>query len=349
MRFAGLSKTMMRLMLMLGIMTHTAAFGFEIEDQKLYAAPNETSVLRIISTTDIDAFEPIILAYQSENPGISVDYTIASSTELMSAIYVEGAVFDLAISSAMDLQTKLANDGFARSYVSAPTAALPDWAKWRDQVFAFTQEPAVLVISERFFGDDDVPRNRQELIELLRNRPEQLRGRVGTYDVRVSGAAYLFATQDSRNSESYWRLTEVMGSLDARLYCCSSDMIRDVASGKLAFAYNVLGSYAESQKLATSGFRIIEMDDFLSVMLRTAVIPMSAENVSAAEAMVDFLATLNARPALNNLSGLPPIDEVALRSNNALRPIRLGPELLVFLDRLKRDAFLRSWTDAIQQ
>ena len=325
------------------------AAGFEIEDHKIYPASSPAGVLRIVSTGDIDVFEPIILAYQKVNPAVSVDYTIVSSTELMKAIYDEGETFDLAISSAMDLQTKLANDGFALTHASAGTAALPEWAKWRNQIFAFTQEPAVLVVSDAFFGADEIPQNREELIGLLRDNPERFMGRVGTYDVRTSGAGYLFATQDSRSSESFWRLTEVMGRLDAKLYCCTSDMLRDVSSGRLAIAYNVLGSYAQTRLDELPGIRIVELNDFLNVMLRTALIPTTAENLPEARSMVDFLVTLNSRPDLAEQSGLPPIDEARLAANNSLRPIRLGPGLLVFLDRLKRQNFLRSWTSSIKQ
>lgn len=324
-------------------------FAFEIEGQKIYAAENESAMLKIISTADISAFEPIILEYQRLNAGVTVDYTIASSSELMKAIYDEGATFDLAISSAMDLQTKIANDGFAQSYTPLRREDFPEWANWRDQVFAFTQEPAVLVVSEAFFAGRNIPTNRNELINLLRENGDLFRGKIGTYDVRTSGLGYLFATQDSRNTESFWRLTEIMGRLDARLYCCSSDMISDVASGKLAVAYNVLGSYAASRLPETEGIIIIELEDYLSVMLRTALIPVTAENISSAQAMIDFLGSLKSRQSLSALSGLPPVDEVALLANNAMRPIRLGPGLLVFLDRLKRDRFLENWESSILQ
>ena len=95
--------------------------------------------------------------------------------------------------------------------------------------------------------------------------------------------------------------------------------------------------------------KIVELDDFLNVMLRTALIPTTAENVGPASAMVDFLVTLKSRPQVTAQSGLPPIDESRLRENDALRPIRLGPGLLVFLDRLKRENFLRSWANSIEQ
>ena len=187
------------------------AIAFEIEDQRIYTANPERAVLNIISTADLDIFDPILRAFQAQNPGISINYSVVGTTVLMKAIYEEGAVFDLAISSAMDLQTKLANDGFVQSYRSASTAELPRWARWRDQLFAFTQEPAVLIVSDAYFTPDTTPQNRDALIALLRESPDRFSGRIGTYDVRKSGFGYLVATQDSRNSEAFWRLMEVMG------------------------------------------------------------------------------------------------------------------------------------------
>ena len=182
--------------LIAGLFVAGFASAFEVEDRRLFEASPQRSVLKVISTADLDVFTPIIRAFQADNPGIAVDYTVTGTTDLMGAIHDEGAQFDLAISSARDLQTKLVNDGFAQPY-TAPANVLPDWAIWRDHLFAFTQEPAVLVVSDRFFAPGEAPRNRDELITLLRENPDRFRGRIGTYDVRTSGFGYLVATQDS--------------------------------------------------------------------------------------------------------------------------------------------------------
>lgn len=335
--------------LICALLVPLCAPAFEVEGNRIYPATNGNINLRIISTADINVFEPIILEFQRENPTIGIDYIIASSTELMRAIYEEGAQFDLVISSAMDLQTKLANDGFAQTYSSNATALLPGWAVWRNQIFAFTQEPAVLVISDTAFAGIAPPNTREDLISLLRDNPARFTNRVGTYDVRVSGAGYLFATQDSRNSDSYWRLTEVMGRLNAQLYSSSGDMISDVASGRLALAYNVVGSYAMSRVTDFPGIRIVLFDDYVNVMLRTALIPNNAQNPIQSGLMIDFLSTLDQRPALTKLTNLPPIDSAQLQENSAARPIRLGPGLLVFLDRLKKENFLKNWVSSMVQ
>ncbi len=321
------------------------AGAFEIEDFVRFGPADSEKVLRVISTADIGFFEPMIVSYLSTKPDVAIEYTVASSTELQRAIVEEGQAFDMAISSAMDLQTKLANDGWAQRHVSDETEALPNWAVWNDMLFAFTQEPAATVVSKSAFGDLPIPENRQDLINLMRQYPDLFRNKVGTYDVRQSGLGYLFATQDTRASETYWRLTEVMGGLGVRLYCCSSDMIDAVKSGELLIAYNVLGSYAINRD-DSDDFAIVLPSDFTTVMLRTALIPDNAPSPVLSGQFIDHMVETShgntAQPLINpalNLSQIEP----------SLNRIRIGPGLLVFLDQFKKRAFLSEWESAILQ
>lgn len=319
--------------------------AFEIEDQAIFGDPGAPNVLRILSTADISFFAPMVESYLEENPGVAVDYTVASSTDVMKALFEEQTSFDLAISSAMDLQTKLANDGLARVHSSNQTERLPDWAVWNDMVFAFTQEPAAFVISNQAFAVLDLPENRQELITTLRQNPEIFARRVGTYDIRQSGAGYLFATQDARASDTYWRLTEVMGALDPKLYCCTSNMIDAVVSGELAIAYNVLASYAE-KRADSDAFTIILPSDFSIVMLRTMLIPTTSTNPDLAGAFLDFVL---GQTFPKGTSPLLQSEMLALANENSLHRIALGPGLLVYLDQFKNKSFIHEWENAILQ
>jgi iron(III) transport system substrate-binding protein len=322
--------------------------AFETEELVQFPAENETVELRVISTADTELFAPFIASFQARNPGISIAYYVVSSSEIMVALAEEDVSFDLAISSAMDLQVKLSNDGLAQSYSSDQTQALPPWARWHDQVFAFTQEPATMVLSRAAFEGLPLPRTRQELIALLRDNPDRFAGRIGTYDVRSSGLGYLFATQDGRTSETFWRLAEVMGGLQTQLYCCSSDMIEDVAAGRIAVAYNVLGSYAQAREDLHDAIYIIAPEDFTTVMLRTVLIPENAEYPTEAGRFIDHLIQTSWLGG-DGAFAYPGITPDGLSGNASLRPITLGPGLLVYLDRLKRQQFLREWEAAIVQ
>ncbi|RMH39535.1 MAG: ABC transporter substrate-binding protein, partial [Alphaproteobacteria bacterium] len=251
-------------------------------------------------------------------------------------------------SSAMDLQVKLANDGLAASWRSGATAALPSWARWRNQVIAFTEEAAVVVARRDALAGTRLPETRQALITLLSAHPERFRGRIGTYDVRRSGLGYLFATEDARLSDSYWRLMQEMGNLSPRLYCCSGEMIEALERGTLAVAYNVLGSYARPRIAGRDDLVILPMRDFTNVMMRTAVIPATAPRPALAGAFIDFLLSERGRRTLERDCGLPPLGTRTAAGGSA-RPIRLGPGLLVYLDRLKRQAFLAEWAAAMVQ
>ena len=325
-----------------------AATALEVENQRDYPGAGDAQ-LRILSTADLEVFEPYLLAFQAARPAVSISYTVVSSSELHRAIRA-GAEFDLALSSAMDLQFQLANDGFAQSYRSDQTEQLPDWARWRDLIFAFTAEPAVVVVSAERFAGLPLPRTRQDLITVLRTHPERFAGAIGTYDVRQSGLGYLFATQEARATDAYWRLSEVMGRLDPQLYCCSGQMIDGVASGQLALAYNVLGSYAAERIAQDSGgaVQIIRMEDFANVMLRTALIPQTARSVDLAGAMIDMLADLGLRDAAQDWP-LPPLRGGTDGVTAGVGPIRLGPALMVYLDPLNRRTFQQEWENAMEQ
>ena len=326
----------------------TCAAALEIEDHRFFEGTGDR-VLRIVSTADLEVFEPYLLAFQSTRPALSIDYTVVSSAELYRAIR-GNAAFDLAVSSAMDLQFQLANDGFARTHQSDAARALPDWARWRDLIFAFTAEPAVMVLSTRRFEGLALPETRQDLIALLRQNQDRFENTVGTYDVGESGLGYLFATQEARSTDAYWRLSEVMGRLNPKLYCCSGQMIDEVAEGRLAFAYNVLGSYAAERLARDSGgqIQIVAMQDFANVILRTALIPANATEPAAAGALIDMLVTLGLRDDRGDWP-LPPLNQTGAADVAGFGPIRLGPALMVYLDPLNRRTFLTEWQNAMVQ
>jgi iron(III) transport system substrate-binding protein len=321
------------------------AQAFEVEDEQVFGS-GSGPLIAVLSTTDTEIFAPLLNGFLARRPDLRIRYVVASSQEVFRAIHAEGAAFDLVISSAMDLQMKLANDGFAAAYTSEAVSALPPWARWRDRLFGFALEPVVLLASRRALAGLATPRTRRDLIDMLRADPARFNGRIATYDPHVSGAGYLFATQDARQTDAFWRLAEVMGRLNARLYCCSGEMIDDLESGALALAYNVVGSYALTRVPGNPDILVIEPEDFTVALLRTAFVPVGAGQPALGGQLLDFMLAPQGR-ALMGVAGLPPLDQAALTPH--LRPIRLDPGLLVYLDRIKRLRFLAEWDAAMTQ
>lgn len=326
------------------------AQAFEVEAQRRFGPAEPARAVRVLSTTDLGFFTPLAEAFVAANPGVALDYVQASSTEVHRAIEAEGAAFDLVISSAMDLQMKLANDGFARALPADLLAALPGWARWRDRLVSIAQEPAVLLLADSALPPGvPPPRSRRDLIALLRDNPEVFAGRIGTYDPQVSGVGYLFLAQDDRLSDSIWRLAEVMGRLGARLYCCSGQMIDGLVSGELVMAYNVLGTYAAANLPESSGVRAILLEDFTLALQRTALIPPQSPAPQLGERLLAFLLSPQGRALQMQAGGGAILAPDRFAAQPWLRPIRLDPGLLSSLDSMTRARFLTEWSAALDQ
>ncbi|WP_305856872.1 ABC transporter substrate-binding protein [Balneatrix alpica] len=317
--------------------------------------------LSIYSATDLSAIEPVINGFRQRYPLIAVDYleyqTNALYQQIEDSYRKDPYAPDLVISSAMDLQTKLVNDGLAQPYRSAYTDSLPEWANWRDEAFGFTFEPVVMVYNKAAFAEQPLPQSHEELAEQLRAHPDFYRSRVGTYDVRTSGVGYLLATQDAVHSSLNGRLLESLGRAMTRTYCCTGNILDEIASGQLVLGYNLLGSYALARAQEDPRIGVILPQDYTLVMSRVAFIPKKARSPQAAKLFLDYLLSPEGQQLIAAHSGLVAIHPQAqgelsittLREHHpsGFQPIALGPALLVYLDQMKRLRFLREWQGAL--
>lgn len=326
-------------------------FALNIEEQKIYGLKNNSSDLNIISSTDINIFDKIMNDFSKINPDLSVKYTVASTKDIFETINTGTDEYDVVMSSAMDLQIKLSNDGLTHTFESTNTKLIPEWASWKNEIYGFAIEPVVMVISKDFFSKNSlkVPINRRDFLSLLKSRESLFKNKLITYDINTSGAGYLFATQDARESDIFWRLTEIMGNLNTELTCCTGQMLDLLDNGEMAVAYNVLGSYANSRMNDNDLIKIIYPEDYTNLLLRTLLIPNNSKNKDNAENFVDFLLSENNQVTLEDKSGLPSIFSKDIIENYNSKPIRLDTGLLVFLDNLKRKQFLSEWNSAISQ
>ena len=330
------------LIFLIAFIVPCAAVSQDWEDRQIFG-PSDTAPLRILSSTDTSFFEPIIADFIAASPDTSIEYLVTGTVDLDRIFRATPEQFDIVISSAMDLQLKLTNDGFAQAIEDVDH---PAWAQWHDSLFGFTSEPAAIVLNRSAFRDLPVPNSRQDLIQLLRDHPDRFQGRVGTYDVRQSGLGYLFATQDARATETYWRLTEVLGRVGAKLYCCSGQMIDDLRSGDLITAYNVLGSYARAQAESSDDLMVILPSEFPTTMMRTVLASAQAPNPQGADRFVRHLLALQA-VGDPQVFPLPPL--TGSQDSQTQRTISLDPALMTYLDQMKREAFIHEWEDAIVQ
>lgn len=332
----------------------------EVHNFSAFGQRSETLV--IYSSTDVDRIRLLIEAFQKQAPGIDVEYhdldTVDIFNQVTQEIDEDRVTADLTLSSAMDLQIKLVNDGYSRPHYSELTDTLPDWAIWRNEAFGFTYEPAVIVYNRTLAPDLKNVKTRFDLASLLSEDAARLRSRVVTYDPSQSGLGYLYGTQDAIQSQDFWYLARSLGDADVQLETGSAAMIDMVASGEALIAYNVLGSYALARARESPDLAITLPQDYCLVMSRIAVIPKTARNPEAAGRFIDFLISrdgqeLIAGPASlyalrTDIEGEATAKTLQEDRNGPLIPIRLGPGLLVYLDRHKHGDFLKRWQRSME-
>lgn len=324
-------------------------------DVRRFPAPsgNAAAQLRVQGSTDLEVFATVIADYQRLHPDTEVVYEDVIAWDI-AARYLKDPYAarrpDIMISASMDLQTKLANDGYALAHRSPQTDALPDWAQWRHEVFAISTEPVAIVYNTRLLPATKAPHTRRQLLDLLRDPAGPLRGRVGTYDVERSGTGYLFATQDAQVGSVSTALLAELGRNAVQLEERTGVLLDRVASGNLVLAYNVLGSYAKARIDAGAPLAIVQPEDYTLVALRTAVIPRTAMHPAQARQFLDYLLSPRGQRVLTEQARLGPVLPANVTGTPArtMRPIVLGPGLLVYLDTLKRRQFLENWRTIVQ-
>ncbi|MGQ0609880.1 MAG: extracellular solute-binding protein [Paracoccaceae bacterium] len=326
-----------------------------------YPAPGEGGQeLVIYSTLDSRLAQPLIAAFQSASPDVAIRYEDMLAHEIAARVIAETdagqASADFLFSSAMDLQLKLANDGYGQRVAVKEARDWPAWAKWQDTAFALTFEPAVLVYHIPSFPDGP-PRSRLELLEFLDEAPASLTGRIGTYDIEKSAVGYLFLARDAEHFPDIWSVLRAMGRAGLQTYPTSQDIIDRVADGRLVLGYNILGSYAADQARAAPDLGMVLLRDYTVVISRVALVPRAAASPDLGQAFLDFLMSAEGQTLLSERLRLPSVSlEVAGAGSGAamqaalgdqLRPVPVSPGVLVYLDQAKRARLLRLWNKAL--
>jgi iron(III) transport system substrate-binding protein len=340
------------------ILTLTLATPALAEVARFAAPGTEAATLRIYSTLDQPLAAPLIAAFQAENPDISVIYEDLLAADIATRVTVETdagqPTADFVFSSGMDLQVKLANDGYAQSVTVPLAAAWPDWANWRDMAFALTYEPGVLVWHKPSFPDGP-PASRLELIAWAKT-PAAM-GRIGTYDVARSAVGYLYLARDAEHFADIWSLVAAMGRADLQTYPTSQAIIDRVADGRLAIGYNILGSYADARARSEADLGVLLLRDFTVVTSRVGLVPRAAARPDLGTAFLAFLMGRDGQTLMADrlrlgavsleVSGQNTARAMEAALGNQLRPVPVSPGLLAYLDQSNRARLIARWQAAL--
>lgn len=343
-------------------MFSAALAGEGLAETVVHAAPDGGTdrQLVIYSTLDARLAAPLIDAFQAQNADVSVRYEDLLAGEIARRVMSETdagqPTADFIFSSAMDLQLKLANDGYAQTATVPAAKGWPDWANWQDTAFALTYEPAVLVYHKPSFPDGP-PQSRLELMNWLRRAPGPLAGKIGTYDAEQSAVGYLFMARDAEHFPDIWSMLSIMAKAGLQTFPTSQDIIDRVADGRMALGYNILGSYAADQARLAPDLGMVLLRDYTVVISRVAMVPRVAANPELGSAFLGFLMSAKGQTLLSEKLRLPSVSlEVSGAGSGAamqaalgdqLRPVAVSPGVLVYLDQAKRRRLIRLWREAL--
>lgn len=313
---------------------------------------------RLVVYAAADTFDlgGLLKDFRSLHPQIQVEYRNLHTADLYQRFIAEVAArketADLLVSSAMDLQTKLVNDGYSQAYASPEKPNLPDWAVWKNEAYGVSAEPVVIVYNRKLVPRADVPATRQAFEHLLRARATELKGRVALYDPARSGAGFLYLTQDLQITRDTWGLLRAIGNTRPRLSTSGTEILQDISAGRTLFAYNMNAAYALERQATDPAIGVVFPRDYTLVMSRIALIPREARHPAAARVFLDYLLSGRGQRLLAGLRMTPVRADIDVRGPApdpaSLRAIHIGPALLANMDQLKRARLLRELDAALR-
>ncbi|WP_051234203.1 ABC transporter substrate-binding protein [Halomonas halocynthiae] len=333
----------------LGDTTRTAANVLTL-NAKNTSSKNE---LVLHGALDMEYITPILSAFHQRYPHISITYRNLETLELHQRFQDAPNEVDILISSAMPWQYQLANDGYAQSLDSPIAKSWPAQARWRQELFAFTFEPVVMVVHRELTQRYGQLSGYVDLLNLLKAHGTDLNGRIVTYNPATSGAGYSHAIQEAQLSPRYWDLISAFGNANAQLVNTTSAMLEGLIEGRFWIGYGLLGSYAQPSVEANPELEIIIPESYVLVTQRTALVSRHAPNAENARTFMDFLLGKTGQHIIAEQTPLGALHpevigegsaaELRRLHGDALRPLALTPALLATLDNLKRQALLQRW------
>ncbi|OBZ93706.1 iron ABC transporter [Pararhizobium polonicum] len=322
----------------------------------------EAPVVNVYSSLDVPLATPMITGFQAANPDVAVRYEDMLTGEIYDRIVKETdageKTADFAFSSAMDLQVKLSNDGYAQRSDLPMSGRWPAWANWRNTAYALTFEPAVFVYHKPSFIDEKPPSTRAEFVHYLKRQGSAVFGKIGTYDIERSGVGFLFMARDQEQFGDIWSVIQAMGAAGVKLYSTSSAILERVSDGRFVLGYNILGSYAADWASRHPDVGIVLPRDYTVVMSRIGLVPQAAASPDLGRRYLEFFMSKEGQTIMARELQIPAVSPDVAGTNTAstmremlgaqLRPVPVSPGLMVYLDQVKRARLIARWNEVLR-
>lgn len=318
------------------------------------SAPDSRTPLVIAAALDQSVIEPVLETFTARHPGIALHYLDLSTRAVNTRIRNADNPPDVAISSAMPAQMSQVNAGYAQPLSTRETRAWPDSAKWRNEVFGFTFEPVVFAYRRDLAQQMAPPQTHGALYHALQRPDSPLtNGHMAVYDPARSDVGYALYQADADYTARFWQLVSAMGKARAAQVGTTQAMLDGLSSGRFAFAYNLIGSYALRWAKTHPQVMVQLPRDYALVLSRMVFVHRDARHLDAAVQFVDFLLSHTGQQILANdtplfslrqdVSGPYSARRLRAEVGDHLFPIPIDAGLMAISNLQRRHTFLRRW------
>lgn len=333
--------------------------GYPADYAAIIEAAKKEGTVSIYTSTDAAQSQKLQDAF-TKKYGIKIAYndlgTNGSYNQVISEAAAGQTTADVVWSSAMDLQMTLVQEEYADEYKSPEADNLPQWADYKNVLYATTVEPIGVIYNTKALSEDKLPKTYADMITFLKDNQATLKGKVATFDPEKSGSGFLHHSNDARNRSDFWDLAKAMGADGAKIYSSSGGMKETVVSGENVIAINIIGSYALDWVKESPNLGVHFATDYTPAFSRLILKTKDAPHPNAAKLFIDFMLSSEGQSLLAE-SGLPSVREDVTaglniktlneRVGGGLKPIAVDEGVLEYMDQMTRVKFLNDWKAAL--
>ncbi|WP_454702369.1 ABC transporter substrate-binding protein [Agrobacterium burrii] len=333
--------------------------GYPADYASIVDAAKKEGTVSVYTSTDAAQSQRLQDAF-TKKYGIKIAYndlgTNGSYNQVISEAAAGQTTADVVWSSAMDLQMTLVQEEYADEYKSPEAAKLPEWADYKNVLYATTVEPIGMIYNTKALTEDKLPKTYADLITFLKDNQSTLKGKVATFDPEKSGSGFLHHSNDARQREDFWDLAKAMGADGAKIYSSSGGMKETVVSGENVIAINIIGSYALDWVKESPNLGVHFASDYTPAFSRLILKTKDAPHPNAAKLFIDFMLSQEGQSLLAE-SGLPSVREDVTaglniktlneRVGGGLKPITVDEGVTQYMEPMTRVKFLNDWKAAL--
>ncbi len=196
--------------------------GYPASYADIIAAAPKEGVVSVYTSTDQVQGKPFVDAFQAAYPGIKVEYNDLGTNGTFNRVILRSRRRAGWLGCRLDLRNGppdgAARQGLCRGLRLARGEEPSAWANYKNTLYANSVEPIAILYNKSGNGTLPLPKTRADLIKLMRDHKDALKGKGASMDPEKSGTGFLFFTNDVKEQKDAWDMIAAFGATDAKVY-----------------------------------------------------------------------------------------------------------------------------------